>query len=482
MDPFRPKRLKPIVREVRADLDTPLSAYLKLANRPNTFLLESVEGGERWSRYSMIGLPAKTTLHVKDHRLSIQHLGVEVYSQESPDPLQSLAEIARSYRVEALAGLPKFSGGWTGYFGFESLALIEPKVRAEKLDQLGLDDVMLMLTDELAVFDLKKGVISLIVHADQEDPLADAKAERALDQLSHQLRLGGVSYPDTQAPQAIDESDFRSGFTREGFMEAVAKAQQYILAGDAFQVVLSQRMSVPFAARPLDVYRALRALNPSPYMFMLDLGHTHIVGASPEILVRSQDGEVTVRPIAGTAMRGATPAEDEANAHALLQDPKELAEHLMLIDLGRNDVGRVATAGSVRVPDQMVIERYSHVMHIVSQVVGTLQPGLDAFDVFRACFPAGTLSGAPKLRAVEIIQELEPVKRNIYGGAVGYINWAGETDLAIAIRTAVIKDGRLTLQAGAGIVADSDPAKEWEETMNKGRAVFRAVSQAAKGL
>ncbi len=483
MDPFQPKRLKPVVREVRADLDTPLSAYLKLANRPNSFLLESVEGGERWSRYSIIGLPAKTRLRIKDRTLSVDHLGQTVFSQTLADPLAELARIARSYQVDSVPDLPKFFGGWVGYFGFESLSLLESKIKADaNPDQLGLDDVQLLLADELAVFDLKRGVISLIVHADVSDPHAQAKAERALDQLTHQLRLGGVSYPDTQAPQAIDEADFRSGFTREGFMDAVRAAQEYILAGDAFQVVLSQRMSVPFSARPLDVYRALRAMNPSPYMFMLDLGDTHIVGASPEILVRAQDGEVVVRPIAGTALRGATPEQDDANAHALLSDPKELAEHLMLIDLGRNDVGRVAVAGTVRVPDQMVIERYSHVMHIVSQVTGKLKPNLDAFDVFAACFPAGTLSGAPKIRAVEIIQKLEPVKRNIYGGAVGYINWQGESDLAIAIRTAVIKDGRLTVQAGAGIVADSDPQKEWDETMNKGRAVFRAVSQAARGL
>ena len=487
-----PYRRTPVVREVRADLDTPLSAYLKLANQPNSFLLESVEGGDRWSRYSIIGLPAKTLYRLRGKNLRIEVHGQVVESRELSDPIGELAAISRGFEVEHLPHLPKFSGGLVGYFGFETLSYVEPKIKSDaNPDELGLDDVVLMLADELAVFDLKKGVISLIVHADPAVDGALAAAEHRLNQLSHQLRLGGVSYPDTLASLAINEADFRSGFSETGFKAAVRAAQEYILAGDAFQVVLSQRMSVPFTARPLDVYRALRAMNPSPYMYMLHLGDTHIVGASPEILFRCQDEvapegdtarHVTVRPIAGTALRGSTPELDDANAAALLSDPKELAEHLMLIDLGRNDVGRVAVPGTVRVPDQMVIERYSHVMHIVSQVVGKLQPGLDCFDVFRACFPAGTLSGAPKIRAVEIIQKLEPVKRNLYGGAVGYINWRGESDLAIAIRTAVIKDGRLSVQTGAGIVADSDPQKEWDETMNKGRAVFRAVAQASRGL
>lgn len=477
------QRRVPIVREVRADLDTPLSAYLKLANQQHSFLLESVEGGDRWSRYSIIGLPARTVIRLRGKQMSIETDGVVSEQRELSDPLLELAEIARSFEVEALPGLPKFYGGLVGYFGFESLSFIEAKIKADaNPDELGLDDVLLMLAEELAVFDLKKGVISLIVHADPDLAGSRARAERRLDQLTHQLRLGGVSYPDAHTGNAIDESDFRSGFSEAQFKAAVRTCQDYILAGDAFQVVLSQRMSVPFSARPLDVYRALRAMNPSPYMFMLNLGDTHVVGASPEILFRCQDGEVTVRPIAGTALRGQDAAQDEANAAALLRDPKELAEHLMLIDLGRNDVGRVAVNGSVKVSDQMTIERYSHVMHIVSHVTGTLKPELDSFDVFRACFPAGTLSGAPKIRAVEIIQSLEPVKRNLYGGAVGYINWHGESDFAIAIRSAVIKAGRLSVQAGAGIVADSDPQKEWDETMNKGRAVFRAVAQASRGL
>ena len=299
--------------------------------------------------------------------------------------------------------------------------------------------------------------------------------------LVDKLRQPG-SYPLPLSRDVLDEGHFVSGFTREGFIAAVEKSKEYIRAGDVFQVVLSQRLSVPFNTRPVDVYRALRALNPSPYMYFLDTGEVQVVGSSPEILVRLQEGEVTVRPIAGTRPRGATPAEDLALEQDLLADPKELAEHVMLIDLGRNDVGRVSEAGSVQVGERFVIERYSHVMHIVSEVTGKLLPGLSYADVLRATFPAGTVSGAPKIRALEVIAELEPIKRNVYAGSIGYIGWHGDADTAIAIRTAVIKDGRLHVQAGAGIVYDSDPQKEWDETMNKGRALFRAVAQAAKGL
>jgi anthranilate synthase component 1 len=370
-----------------------------------------------------------------------------------------------------------------GWFGFECIEYIEPRLKANaKPDELGTPDILLMRSDELAVFDNLKGRLYLIVHADPRAPQAWAQANRRLDALSHRLRHGGAPYPETLRPAALDEADFVSGFTREGFIDAVQKAQDYIRAGDAFQVVLSQRMSVPFQARPVDVYRALRALNPSPYMYFLDTGDTQVVGSSPEILVRQQAGKVTVRPIAGTRPRGKTVEEDLALEVELLADPKERAEHLMLIDLGRNDAGRVSVAGSVQVGEQFVIERYSHVMHIVSEVTGRLQPGLSYTDVLRATFPAGTVSGAPKIRALEIIRELEPIKRNVYAGAIGYIGWHGDADTAIAIRTAVIQDGRLHVQAGAGIVFDSDPQKEWEETMNKGRALFRAVAQAAKGL
>ena len=339
-----------------------------------------------------------------------------------------------------------------------------------------------MLSEEVAVFDNLKGRLYLIVHADPAQPQAYAQACRRLDQLAFRLRHSGSSYPDTLDPKPLDEADFVSGFTREGFEAAVRQAQEYIRAGDIFQVVLSQRLSVPFRARPVDVYRALRSLNPSPYMYFIDLGSSQIVGSSPEILVRQQQGKVTLRPLAGTRPRGETPEQDLALEAELLADPKERAEHLMLIDLGRNDVGRVSKTGSVKLTESFVIERYSHVMHIVSQVEGDLADGLTSMDVLRASFPAGTVSGAPKIRALEVIRELEPIKRNIYAGSIGYIGWWGDTDMAIAIRTAVIQDGRLHVQAGAGIVYDSDPAAEWAETMNKGRALFRAVARAATGL
>jgi len=475
--------LVPVVREVLSDLDTPLSVYLKLADGPHTYLFESVEGGERFGRYSIIGLPARRVYEFRGHTLSVRELGEVIESREVADPLAEVERLRADHKVPQIDGLPGFNGGLVGWFGFECIEYIEPRLKVNaKPDELGTPDILLMQSDELAVFDNLKGRLYLIVHADPTAPQAWAQANRRLDALTHRLRHGGAPYPETLQPAALDEADFVSGFTREGFIDAVQKAQDYIRSGDAFQVVLSQRMSVPFQARPVDVYRALRALNPSPYMYFLDVGGTQVVGSSPEILVRQQAGKVTVRPIAGTRPRGKTVEEDQALEAELLADPKERAEHLMLIDLGRNDAGRVSVAGSVEVGEQFVIERYSHVMHIVSEVTGALQPGLSYADVLRATFPAGTVSGAPKIRALEIIRELEPIKRNVYAGAIGYIGWHGDADTAIAIRTAVIQDGRLHVQAGAGIVFDSDPQKEWEETMNKGRALFRAVAQAAKGL
>ena len=475
--------LVPVVREVLSDLDTPLSVYLKLADGPHTYLFESVEGGERFGRYSIIGLPARTVYEFRGHTLAVRKHGEVVETRDVEDPLAEIERLRAAHKVPQIDGLPGFNGGLVGWFGFECIEYIEPRLKANpKPDELGTPDILLMRSDELAVFDNLKGRLYLIVHADPRLPQAWAQANRRLDALSHRLRHGGALYPETLRPAALDEADFVSGFTRDGFIAAVEKAQDYIRAGDAFQVVLSQRMSVPFQARPVDVYRALRALNPSPYMYFLDVGGTQVVGSSPEILVRQQQGKVTVRPIAGTRPRGKTAEEDQALEAELLTDPKERAEHLMLIDLGRNDAGRVSSAGSVEVGEQFVIERYSHVMHIVSEVTGRLQPGLSYADVLRATFPAGTVSGAPKIRALEIIRELEPIKRNVYAGAIGYIGWHGDADTAIAIRTAVIQDGRLLVQAGAGIVFDSDPQKEWEETMNKGRALFRAVAQAAKGL
>ncbi|UZW61596.1 anthranilate synthase component I [Lysobacter enzymogenes] len=473
----------PVVREVLSDLDTPLSVYLKLADGPHTYLFESVEGGERFARYSIIGLPAQRVYAFAGHALFVTENGELVDSRTVDDPFAEVERLRAEHKVPKIDGLPGFAGGLVGWFGFECIQYIEPRLAGgDKPDELGTPDILLMQSEEVAVFDNLKGRLYLIVHADPSQPQAYARANRRLDQLVHRLRIGGPGYPETLDSVGLDEGDFVSGFTREGFIDAVERSKELIRAGDIFQVVLSQRLSVPFKARPVDVYRALRALNPSPYMYFLDVGGTQVVGSSPEILVRLQGEEVTVRPIAGTRPRGKNVEEDHALEAELLADPKERAEHLMLIDLGRNDVGRVSKAGTVEVGEQFVIERYSHVMHIVSEVTGRLKDGMSYADVLRATFPAGTVSGAPKIRALEVIREFEPVKRNVYSGAVGYIGWHGDADTAIAIRTAVIQDGRLHVQAGAGIVYDSDPQKEWEETMNKGRALFRAVAEAARGL
>jgi len=473
----------PVAREVLSDLDTPLSVYLKLADGPYTYLLESIAGGETWGRHSIIGLPSRKVYKLRGHCLTVEDHGVAVEERELADPLAEIETIRNAFKVPRLAYLPEFSGGLVGYFGFESIGYIEPKLAHwDRTDELGVPDVLLMLSDEVAVFDNLKGRLYLIVHADPAQPQAYARAHRRLDELAFRLRRSAPSYPEVLDPKALEEADFKSSFTSEEYCALVEKAKEYIRAGDIFQVVPSQRLSVPFRARPVDVYRALRALNPSPYMYFLDLGGTQVVGSSPEILVRLKQGKVVLRPIAGTRPRGKTRDEDLALEAELLADPKERAEHLMLIDLGRNDVGRVSQTGSVKLTESFVIERYSHVMHIVSQVEGDLRAGLSYMDVLKATFPAGTVSGAPKIRALEIIQELEPHKRNIYAGAIGYIGWWGDADTAIAIRTAVIQDGRLHVQAGGGIVYDSDPNTEWEETMNKGRALFRAVAQAAGGL
>ena len=473
----------PVVREVLSDLDTPLSVYLKLADGPHTYLFESVEGGERFGRYSIIGLPAARVYSFRGHELTVSEHGETVETREVADPFAEVERLRAAHSVPVLEGLPGFSGGLVGWFGFECIDYVEPRLARTGLpDELGTPDILLMQSEEVAVFDNLKGRLYLIVHADPREPQAWARANRRLDALAHRLRHAGAGYPETLQPAALDEADFVSGFTREGFIAAVERSKEYIRAGDVFQVVLSQRLSVPFSARPVDVYRALRALNPSPYMYFIDVGGTQVVGSSPEILVRQQGGTVTVRPIAGTRPRGATPEEDAALEAELLADPKERAEHLMLIDLGRSDVGRVSEPGTVELGESFGIERYSHVMHIVSEVTGKLKEGLSYADVLRATFPAGTVSGAPKVRALEIVRELEPIRRNVYSGAVGYIGWHGDADTAIAIRTAVIQDGRLHVQAGAGIVHDSDPEKEWDETMNKGRALFRAVAEAAKGL
>jgi anthranilate synthase component 1 len=473
----------PLVREVLSDLDTPLSVYLKLADGPYTFLFESVDGGANWGRYSIIGLPARRVFSFRAHALSVIEDGVVVDTRDVADPLAEVEKLRAEFRVPQLPDLPAFTGGLVGYFGFETVGYVEPRLaNFDAPDELGTPDVLLMLAEEVAVFDNLKGRLYLIVHADPAEPNAWARGQRRLDALAHRLRQGGAGYPQLAQGIPLDESDFKSSFTKPEFEAMVERCKEYIRAGDIFQVVPSQRLSIGFRARPVDVYRALRALNPSPYMYFVDLGDTQIVGSSPEILARFKDGKVVVRPLAGTRRRGATPEDDAALERELLADPKERAEHLMLIDLGRNDIGRISGIGSVEVSDAFAIERYSHVMHIVSQVQGIARPGTSYMDVLRATFPAGTLSGAPKIRAIEIIQQMEPFKRNIYAGAIGWIGWWGDADTAIAIRTAVIKDGKLHVQAGAGIVHDSDPAAEWEETMNKGRALFRAVAEAARGL
>lgn len=471
----------PLLREVLADLDTPLSAYLKLARGPMSYLFESVHGGEKWGRYSIIGLPARTYLSISGHTVSLFEAGKVVEQQTVEDPLAYIDHFRGQFRIPTLPGLPRFTGGLVGYFGYDTIRYIEPRLaNTGKIDPLGCPDILLMLSDEVVVFDNLSGKLYLVVHADPGQENAFEQGQQRLNELT--ARLGDtVTIPETGTRQ-VGEHDFVSGFSQEKFEAAVEKIKHYIVEGDVMQTVLSQRLSIPFKAAPINLYRALRCLNPSPYLFYLDLDDFHIVGSSPEILTRLEDGEVTVRPIAGTRPRGKTEAEDRALEQDLLNDPKELAEHLMLIDLGRNDIGRVAKTGTVRVTEQMVIERYSHVMHIVSNVTGELSPEYGAMNVLRATFPAGTLSGAPKIRAMEIIDELEPVKRGIYGGAVGYISWAGNMDTAIAIRTAVIKDNQLHIQAGAGIVADSIPRNEWDETMNKGRAIFRAVAMAEQGL
>ncbi|WP_018142218.1 anthranilate synthase component I [Thioalkalivibrio sp. ALJ7] len=471
----------PLVREVLADLETPLSIFLKLANRPYSYLFESVQGGERWGRYSFIGLPARTRVRVHGHEITVETDGTVMEQTTETDPLAWIEAYQARFKAAELPGLPRFTGGLVGYFGFETVRLIEPRLEGpEKPDALGLPDILLMVSEEVVVYDNLSGRLYLVVHADTTQADGQAVAAARLDDL--ETRLGEPLVPPEDPPHPHAVPEYVAGWSAEGFRAAVARAQEYIMDGDVMQVVLAQRMSVPFSAPPLNLYRALRALNPSPYMYFLDLDDHHVVGASPEILVRLEDDRVTVRPIAGTRPRGRTEEEDRALEVELLADPKERAEHLMLIDLGRNDVGRVCEIGSVEVTDTMSIERYSHVMHIVSNVEGRLAPGHSPMDVLRATFPAGTVSGAPKIRALEIIDELEPVKRGPYSGAVGYLSWSGNMDTAIAIRTAVLHDGELHIQAGAGVVHDSVPENEWQETLNKGRAVVRAAETALGGL
>ncbi len=472
----------PVVREVLADLDTPLSVYLKLADGPYSYLFESVHGGEKWGRYSIIGLPGRLRLEVRGDEVAFFDGESVTESFQSDDPLTVVDEFQKKFHAAELDGLPRFSGGLVGYFAYDTIRYIESRLRqSPNPDPLQTPDILLMVSDELVVFDNLAGRMFIIVHADPTAGDTLEQAQQRIGQLAEKMQIGAPR-ERVSKPRQVAESDFSSGFSEDEFKQAVEHIKEYILDGDCMQVVISQRLSIPYHAPPLDLYRALRGMNPSPYMYFLNLGDFHIVGSSPEILTRLEDGEVTVRPIAGTRRRGYSEEEDLELEMELLADPKELAEHLMLIDLGRNDVGRVADIGSVNLTEKMMIERYSHVMHIVSNVVAELKQGMNAIDVIRATFPAGTVSGAPKIRAMEIIDELEPVKRGIYSGAVGYLAWNGNMDTAIAIRTAVIKDKVLHIQAGAGVVADSVPELEWKETMNKGRAIFRAVAMAEAGL
>ena len=471
----------PISREILADMETPLSVYRKLANCSYSYLFESVEGGDKWARYSLIGLRARRLIKVIGNKVVILQDGKQIETITADDPLDYLDQLQKSYTLEEDRNLPKFNGGLVGYFSYDCVRYIEKKlIESVPPDSLGTPDALFMVSEEVAVFDNLKNKLHLIILIDSEDDRDIA--ERRLDELEEKLKEP-LKFQDFKKPEkTINESDFISGFGEDEFKNSVEKAKKYIEEGDIMQVVCSQRMSLPFTADPVALYRSIRQLNPSPYMYYLNLHDFHIVGSSPEILARLEDNKVTVRPIAGTRRRGKDDADDIAMEKDMINDPKEIAEHLMLIDLGRNDVGRIAKPGTVNVTEQFGIERYSHVMHMVSNVEAELEDGLSAIDLFKATFPAGTVSGAPKIRAMEIIDEFEPVKRGIYGGAIGYLSWQGNMDMAIAIRTAVIKDEVLYIQAGGGWVADSVPDLEWKESLNKGRAIFKAAEMVQEKL
>ena len=467
---------QPVVRTILADLLTPVALYDRLAGAPYTYLLESVEGGERWARYSMIGLPARELATIRDHHLTIRRDGAVIEERELTDSLAWLADYHATIHPAPLPVDLPFSGGLVGYLAYDSIGYIEKRLaKRPQNDPLGVPDILYMQSLDVAVLDNLRGEVHLISHADLADPNGLAAAEARLDAM-----VAAINRPGTAQVRALNRHArppaIQHHYPEAQFKADVAKIREYIKAGDCMQVVPSQRMSCAYTHAPLDYYRALRHTNPSPYMYLLDLDDFHIIGSSPEILARVQGDTVTVRPLAGTRKRGKTPEEDKALEQELLADAKEIAEHIMLIDLGRNDVGRVSKAGTVKISEKMVIERYSHVMHIVSNVEGTLRDDVGPMDVLRATFPAGTLSGAPKIRAMEIIDEVEPERRGVYGGAVGYWSWGGNMDMAIAIRTAIIKNGRLYAQAGAGIVYDSNPDSEWQETLNKAGAVIAAAS------
>ncbi len=458
--------------------ETPLSIYQKLANLPFSYLLESVEGGERFARYSIIGLPSKKRIVIRDDLVEVIEYNEVIKKEITLNPLDFIQNYLSQFRVPTDLELPRFAGGLAGYFGYETIQYIEARLKSKKTkDILGVPDILLMLSDELIVVDNVASKIFLVSYVNPSIQDAYKLGIERLDQLYDQLHQP----METHEAQVLNQTEAKSEFGEDAFKNAVEKAKSYIFEGDIMQVVLSQRMSQKFEAQPLDLYASLRLLNPSPYMFYYHMDDHHVVGASPEILVRLEKEIVTVRPIAGTRPRGKTKEEDIKLEEELLADPKECAEHVQLMDLGRNDIGRVSQSGSVRVTDHMTIERYSHVMHIVSNVEGTLKPNMHAMDVLKATFPAGTVSGAPKVRAMEIIHELEPSKRGIYAGAVGYLGFDGDMDVAIAIRTGVIKNKMLYVQAGAGIVADSIPHNEWVETQNKAKAVLCAAEIVQSG-
>ncbi len=479
--------LIPVYRQRLADTDTPLSVFARLKDHKQAYLFESVEGGENWARYSIIGLGESTVFSCNAGQLTIQQDNGDIRQQTCLDPFQYIRDFQAQFKVpphDLIPDLPQFTGGLVGYFGYDSVRYIEPRLNnVPEADPVGLPDLWMMLSKTVIVFDNLKDTLFLIVHADVNDPNAYQKAQQQLDELETLLAT-----PISLQAKKHTAPHFESLTGKENYLASIEKVKEYIRAGDVMQVVPGHRMVSDFDGEPLQVYRALRHLNPSPYLFLVQ-GQTlennqpfHIVGSSPEILSRLENGIATVRPLAGTRPRGKTKEEDLALEKDLLSDEKEIAEHLMLIDLGRNDVGRISKIGKVQVTDQMVIERYSHVMHIVSNVQGEVRDDVDALDVFKATFPAGTLSGAPKIRAMEIIDEVEPVKRGIFGGAVGYLGWHGEMDMSIAIRTCVIRENKVYVQAGAGLVYDSNPESEWNETQIKARAVIKAVELSSNGL
>ena len=480
----------PLMVEAFADLETPLSLYLKLAFTKDggrySFLLESVVGGERFGRYSFIGLPARTLLRANgfgvDAHTEVVTDGVVVETNHG-NPLDFIASYQQRFKVALRPGMPRFCGGLAGYFGYDTVRHIEKKLQHScPPDTMGCPDILLLQTEELAVIDNLSGKLYLMVYADPAAPEAYTRAKKRLRDLKDMLKYS-VSAPVVKPTQSHPPE---REFAKTDYVEAVERAKRLIEGGDFMQVQVGQRIKKRFTESPLSLYRALRSLNPSPYMYYYHMGDFHVVGASPEILVRQETtpegNKVTIRPLAGTRPRGATPEADLATEQELINDPKERAEHVMLIDLARNDIGRIAKTGTVKVTEAFAVERYSHVMHIVSNVEGVLKEGMSSMDVLRATFPAGTLTGAPKVHAMELIDQLEPVKRGIYGGACGYLSFAGDMDVAIAIRTGIIKDETLYVQAAAGVVADSVPEMEWRETEHKARALLRASELVEEGL